>query len=153
MHKLDGLLDLEKDRNQKEAWKQRNNMLVCTCQIPRGWNGFAYVCAGSGRLCGTQGTREHALVFGPGDHVTATTNDDEGFRFLLVAGQPIGEPVVQYGPFVMNTQVWACAVSGVFMLLLFVLTCLGLITPAVCLICKSVTTHMDRSISCKYYAS
>ena len=63
------------------------------------------MCAGSGRICGTQGSREHALVFGPGDRVTATTTDEEGLRFLLVAGQPIGEPVVQYGPFVMNTQV------------------------------------------------
>jgi len=25
-------------------------------------------------------------------------------RFLLVAGRAIGEPIVQYGPFVMNTR-------------------------------------------------
>ena len=37
--------------------------------------------------------------------MTATTNDEAGFRFLLIAGKPIEEPVVQYGPFVMNTQV------------------------------------------------
>lgn len=45
------------------------------------------------------------MVFGPGDHVTATTQDEQGLRFLLVAGRPIGEPVAQYGPFVMNTEV------------------------------------------------
>jgi len=29
---------------------------------------------------------------------------DGSLRFLLAAGKPIGEPIVQYGPFVMNTQ-------------------------------------------------
>jgi quercetin 2,3-dioxygenase len=28
---------------------------------------------------------------------------ENGARFVLIAGEPLGEPVVQHGPFVMNT--------------------------------------------------
>ncbi|CAG9185079.1 pirin family protein [Cupriavidus pinatubonensis] len=31
-------------------------------------------------------------------------NAESEVRFLLIAGQPLGEPIAQYGPFVMNTQ-------------------------------------------------
>ena len=39
----------------------------------------------------------------PGDRVEVTAGE-AGARFLLVAGKPLGEPVVQYGPFVMNSE-------------------------------------------------
>lgn len=44
-----------------------------------------------------------AHILGHGDelHVRAGT---KGARLLLIAGKPIGEPVVQYGPFVMNSR-------------------------------------------------
>lgn len=46
---------------------------------------------------------KHAAVFGEGErlHLQAST---QGTRFLLLAAKPLREPVVQYGPFVMNTR-------------------------------------------------
>ena len=45
-------------------------------------------------------------MLGPGDHISATAAADSssGLKFLLIAGRPINEPIVQHGPFVMNTQ-------------------------------------------------
>jgi redox-sensitive bicupin YhaK (pirin superfamily) len=44
-----------------------------------------------------------AGLLGEGDLVRVRAGD-KGARFLLLAGAPIGEPIVQYGPFVMNTR-------------------------------------------------
>lgn len=46
----------------------------------------------------------HMLVFGDGDHLKVETGLDSGVRFMLVAGASFNEPIVPYGPFVMNTQ-------------------------------------------------
>lgn len=52
-------------------------------------------------------------MLGAGDHITASTSDPKGLGFLLVAGQPINELIVQHGPFVMNTQQEIMQVGGV----------------------------------------
>lgn len=44
-----------------------------------------------------------AALTGEGDSVKILAGK-HGSRFLLLAGRPIGEPVAQYGPFVMNTR-------------------------------------------------
>jgi quercetin 2,3-dioxygenase len=75
------------------------------------FNALAYVLAGSGRV-GTEGRPIHMgqlAVFGPGDVVTVSADSDGDSRtpeldVLVLGGQPIREPVAQYGPFVMNTQ-------------------------------------------------
>jgi redox-sensitive bicupin YhaK (pirin superfamily) len=42
-------------------------------------------------------------ALGSGDTVEVKAGPD-GARFLVLAAKPIKEPVVQYGPFVMNTR-------------------------------------------------
>jgi quercetin 2,3-dioxygenase len=44
-----------------------------------------------------------AILRNAGDGI-AVTAGGEGARAILVAGRPLKEPIVQYGPFVMNTQ-------------------------------------------------
>uniref|UniRef100_A0A3B3Z5R8 Pirin n=1 Tax=Poecilia mexicana TaxID=48701 RepID=A0A3B3Z5R8_9TELE len=46
----------------------------------------------------------HTVVFGDGDCVRFENKCSEVSHFVLIAGEPINEPVVQQGPFVMNTQ-------------------------------------------------
>jgi redox-sensitive bicupin YhaK (pirin superfamily) len=77
--------------------------------LPAGHAAFAYVADGQVEFgCGsfnspaTLGERELA-VFDDGSFVTAITNESPA-RFLLIAGKPIGEPIVREGPFVMNTK-------------------------------------------------
>ena len=74
-------------------------------------NALAYVLAGHGRA-GTEGRPVHTgqtVVFGTGDRLTLTADDTQesrygAFEVLVLGGQPIREPVAQYGPFVMNTR-------------------------------------------------
>lgn len=76
--------------------------------LPAGFNAFAYVVEGEGRF-GADGTpaKAHELVLfsGGGDTVRVEApRDGAPLRVLLVAGQPLGEPVARAGPFVMNTR-------------------------------------------------
>jgi redox-sensitive bicupin YhaK (pirin superfamily) len=70
-----------------------------THPLKDGYNAFAYVYEGA-----LDGIEPHAAaVFSTEGSVQLKAGND-GARFLLLAGRPIGEPVVQYGPFVMNTR-------------------------------------------------
>ncbi|KAD6453367.1 hypothetical protein E3N88_08072 [Mikania micrantha] len=75
--------------------------------FPESWNSFVYVLEGEGVF----GSRDsspisahHVLVLGDGDGLSVWNNGSEPLRFVLIGGLPINEPVVQYGPFVMNTK-------------------------------------------------
>ena len=64
---------------------------------------FVYIFEGSAQLERTELARHTLAVLETGDTVNIRAGA-EGARFILVAGRPIGEPVVQHGPFVMNTR-------------------------------------------------
>ena len=94
-----------------------------THPIKRGHKVFAYVASGEGyfdpernayahevvganyfdmqRQCAC--SAENLILYGDGDEVVISTQA-KPVRFLLVSGQPIGEPIAWYGPIVMNTQ-------------------------------------------------
>ena len=38
------------------------------------------------------------------DGVTITADSSEDTKVILITGRPLREPIVQYGPFVMNSQ-------------------------------------------------
>ena len=75
--------------------------------VAAGYNAFLYTYEGSAHV-GPAGATEPlphraAGVLSDGDGVRVQAGAD-GVRFLLLAAKPLREPVVQYGPFVMNTR-------------------------------------------------
>ena len=75
--------------------------------LPEGHRGFVYVYEGEARVGEGEDARQvPAQTLGVLDGGARVVLHAEGgpVRVLLVAGQPIGEPVARHGPFVMNTR-------------------------------------------------
>ena len=72
--------------------------------LPAGHNAFLYAYEGEA-LVGTESKllpNRAAAILAEGDLVKIKS--EKGARVLLLAGKPLREPIVQYGPFVMNTR-------------------------------------------------
>ncbi len=72
-------------------------------ELPVSHTAFVNVFEGVARIGDAELPRHHLAVLGEGDRVLVAAGES-GARFILVGGRPIGEPVVQYGPFVMTSS-------------------------------------------------
>lgn len=71
--------------------------------VTSGHTALAYVFRGAGTFGDTAARAPKMLLFNDGDRVEVAAGD-RPVRFLLMSGKPAAEPIVRYGPFVMNTR-------------------------------------------------
>ena len=76
--------------------------------VSEGHNAFVYVYRGSlefeSQGCTVPAQRMAILANQAGADGVRFAAGEQGARALLIAGRPLGEPIAQHGPFVMNTQ-------------------------------------------------
>ena len=71
--------------------------------LPKEHSAYIYPFEGSVEIADRVLKTHQGGALGSGDSVEVKAGPD-GARFLLLAAKPLKEPVVQYGPFVMNTR-------------------------------------------------
>ncbi len=75
--------------------------------LPAHFNAFVYVYQGALRFeggCLLPEARMAVLANTPGSDGVRLQAEGQATRALLIAGRPLGEPIAQYGPFVMNSE-------------------------------------------------
>ncbi|KAM0255978.1 hypothetical protein ACHAQJ_005282 [Trichoderma viride] len=82
-----------------------------TQAIPQGWNTFAYILEGDitvGEGAEAKKAEQYDNVFfkqaGDVIHLSTDASATKDARIIVVAGTPLDQPVVQYGPFVLNSE-------------------------------------------------
>lgn len=73
--------------------------------LPAGHNAFVVVYRGAVDIAGQRVPEKQLAILdndAAADGVRVSAREDS--RLLLIAGQPLDEPIAQYGPFVMNTE-------------------------------------------------
>lgn len=73
-------------------------------KLPAENNSFLYIFEGDGQFNKQNISSNTFIELGTKDNTPDFIAGEQGARFLLVSGKPINEPVVQYGPFVMNSR-------------------------------------------------
>ncbi|OAQ27406.1 hypothetical protein K457DRAFT_77971 [Linnemannia elongata AG-77] len=78
-----------------------------TQTIPSTFTGFIYMLKGKAYIGDKEfeGKAHHTLTFSEdGAETVKIQTKDEDAHFVFIAGEPLKEPIVQHGPFVMNTD-------------------------------------------------
>ncbi|HDM8081122.1 TPA: pirin family protein [Yersinia enterocolitica] len=91
--------------SQLNVWDIRLNQgKSAEFSLPDGWNTALIVLRGTVQVNGDAIARDAEMVLldSAGSNVTIEANNDA--VLLLLSGEPIDEPIIGYGPFVMNTQ-------------------------------------------------
>jgi redox-sensitive bicupin YhaK (pirin superfamily) len=81
--------------NQKQEWE---------LNLPRGYSTTLFVLDGTFRTSDGRILESATLALFDQNHEVLSLETVECGKILLMAGEPIDEPVVGYGPFVMNTR-------------------------------------------------
>ncbi|KAF7967688.1 hypothetical protein HWV62_33383 [Athelia sp. TMB] len=93
--------------NKKATIFQEIHYLWFSC-LAEGWTSFIYILKGSLKVGSdeTQQERFYNLVLSAKENETGVSVEatDDNTEFILVAGAPLDQTVVQYGPFVMTTR-------------------------------------------------
>ena len=75
--------------------------------VPEGWNCLAYTLRGRADFGRGEDVDAHNTVTfsnEPGQDGVVVQTTSESAEFVLISGRPNDEPIVQHGPFVMNTR-------------------------------------------------
>lgn len=79
--------------------------------LPSNWNAFAYVLEGDALFGGAERKRvveqyHNVVLEQEGDvvNIEVDAGAEKSARVVLIAGTPLDQPIVQYGPFVVNSK-------------------------------------------------
>jgi len=75
-----------------------------TLDLPEGHTAMLVVLTGHVTVNGVQDAREAEMVLLDRDGSKAAVHADGDAKVLVLTGEPIDEPIVGYGPFVMNSE-------------------------------------------------